>query len=311
MTRFERFIPEFMQYLNQRGYALRSVESYIGDVRMFFVYLEGEKPGIERIDQVTKKDVVDYQISLYYFELKDGKKYSVSAQVKKAVCVKIFFRFMIQKDYLLFNPAADIELPKEPRTLPRNIMTEKEIVEVLQAPDMNTFEGIRNRAIIEVLYSTGIRVSECADLTIYDISEDEGILRVLYGKGSKDRLVAIGKTALRYLRLYLEEARPRYIRDGDITDVLFLRESGQKMTRSDLNRTIKEIMAKTTLKKKVTCHTFRHTCATHLLKHRANIRYIQQQLGHTTLQTTQKYLQVEISDVKAVHKRCHPREKMG
>jgi integrase/recombinase XerD len=310
-TRFDRYIPEFAQFLQQKGYAPRTVESYIGELRHFFRYIEEEKPGIERIDLFTRKDAVDYQISLYTYETPEGKKYSVGTQIIKLVAVKTFFHFLVTRDYLLFNPAADLELPKEPKTLPRNILTEKEIVEILQVPDMNTFEGIRDRAIIEVLYSTGIRVTECSNLTVYDVQEEEGILRINEGKGRKDRLVAIGKTALRYLRLYLEEVRPKYLSEGDDSSILFLKQDGGKLSRRDFSRYLARIIAKTEIKKDVTCHTFRHTCATHLLKHRANIRYIQQQLGHTSLQTTQKYLQVEISDVKAVHRRCHPREKMG
>ena len=309
-SRFEKFIPEFAQYLELRGYAKRSIETYIGDTRMFFGYLHDEKPEIERIDQVTRKDALDYQISLYSHEDEKGKKYGVGTQIRKIVTVKIFFRFLIHNDYLLFNPAADLEIPKDSKKLPRNILTEKEMVEILQTPDMNTFEGIRNRAILEVLYSTGIRVTECANLTVYDVMEDEGVIRIIEGKGRKDRMVAIGKTALRFLRYYLVEVRSRFHKAEDQTTEIFLKGTGQKMTRHDLCHLVQNILAKTSIKKKVSCHTFRHTCATHLLKHKANIRYIQQQLGHASLQTTQKYLQVEISDVKAVHRRCHPREKM-
>ncbi len=309
-TKYEKYIPEFTQYLEQVGSTDRTVESYICYIRVFFTYLESQKQNIERLDQITRKDIIDYQTYIFYVENEKGQKYSIPSQVRVLTAVKSFFRFMLRKDYLLYNPASDFELPKEPQRIPRNILTEKEIVEVLQTPDMNCFTGIRDRAIIEVLYSTGIRASELCNLTIYDIFEDDGILRIIQGKGRKDRMVAIGKTALKYMKYYITGARAKFAPPDDNQGILFIAESGRKFTRQDLASIVKNIMSKTTIKKHVSCHTLRHTCATHLLKHKANIRYIQEQLGHRSLRTTQKYMNVDITDLKAVHKRCHPREKL-
>ena len=308
-TKFEKYIKPYNVYLEQIGNTERTIEGYLIDTRIFLTYLEDHKSAIDRLDQITKKDIVDYQTFLYYFE-NDGNRYTISTQVSKLAAVKVFFRFLVRRDYLLYNPASDIELPREPHRLPRNILTEKEIIKVLEVPDMDIDIGIRDRAMLEVFYSTGIRATELLNLTIYDIYEDEGMLRINQGKGRKDRVVAIGKTALKYIKYYLEQTRLDFVKEHDNEGVLFLHKNGRKMNRKDLSTMMKKIMKQTDIKKLVTCHTLRHTFATHLLKHKANIRYIQQQLGHRSLKTTQKYLRVEIGDLKKEHSRCHPRERM-
>jgi len=310
-TKFEKYVKPFQAYLEQKGHTERTIEGYIGDIRIYFTYLEDTKPSIERIDQITKKDIVDYQTYIYYYENNEGKRYTLSSQVSKLVAVKVFFRFLVRRDYLLYNPASDIELPKEPKRIPRSILTEKEVIKILEAADMETDIGIRDRAILETLYSTGMRVTEVINLTIYDIFEEEGMIRIIQGKGQKDRIIAIGKTALKYIRYYIETVRPKFVKGEDREGILFLHQNGRKMNRKDFSKMMKRILKRTDIKKKVTCHSLRHTCATHLLKHKASIRYIQQQLGHRSLRTTQKYLRVEIGDLKEVHRRCHPREKMG
>lgn len=244
---------------------------------------------------------------LYSCERK-GKPLSLETQYARITPLKSFFRFLLKSNYILYDPTQEIELPKRKKNLPKDIMTKKEVFRLLSKPDPDTPLGLRDRAIMEVLYSTGIRSSELRTLTVYDIDYLNGDLRVVKGKNAKDRVIPIGEIAGNYVEEYIKHARPELTQDsGEKT--LFLTKNGRPINHSNLIWIIKKYVKKAKLKKNITTHSFRHTCATHLLKNRAPIRHIQEILGHYSLETTQIYTRVEVSDLKKVHARCHPREK--
>jgi integrase/recombinase XerD len=225
--------------------------------------------------------------------------------------VRSFFRYLVKSDVLLYDPAASLELPKRKGILPRSVLSKKEMARLLAAPDATTPLGLRDRAMLEVLYSTGIRNAELRALQLYDLDLDRGLLRINDGKNAKDRVVPLGEVACAFLREYLAEARPKLlsVRGGAGEAKVFLSKNGRPLLPLGVIVPIHKHAKAAGIERPVTPHTLRHTFATHLLAGRADIRHIQAMLGHTSVATTQIYTRVEVTDLKAVHHRCHPREK--
>jgi site-specific recombinase XerD len=191
------------------------------------------------------------------------------------------------------------------KRLPRTILTPREVLRILDAVDTRSPQGLRDRAILETFYATGIRASELTGLTPYDVDTEERVLRVVLGKGGKDRNVPLTRAACRAIERYLEKGRPRLVRAR--CRYLFLGSWGGKLNRGMLSLIVRHWTQAAGVKKPVTCHVFRHSVATHLLKGRADIRHIQVLLGHASLGTTERYTRVELQDLKQVIRRAHPR----
>ncbi len=284
-------------------YAPRTVPHYMAQLRPFLAWLE--ERGVDLVE-VKSRDLLAYQTYLYAFRRTDGRPYSAAYQANRLVVLKHFFRFLYRRGYLLHDPAADLELPRLEKRLPRVILTTREAKRVIEAPDTRTPEGLRDRAILETLYATGVRVSELGNLTPYDADTEERVLRVVLGKGRKDRNVPLTRAAAEAIEAYLVKARPR-LQGPRKVRFLFLQARGGKMDRATTARIVTSRAREAGVKKHVTPHTFRHTVATHLLKGRADIRHIQALLGHASLATTQRYTRVEVSDLRRVVERAHPR----
>jgi len=189
------------------------------------------------------------------------------------------------------------------------VPTAKEIKRLLSVPDTSTVLGYRDRTIMEVFYSTGMRLMEVVNLKCTDVDLDHAILIVRQGKGKKDRVVPVGKVAAKYLETYLQGIRPELLQGKEDTNHVFLTVNGGQFSDRALAQRIERHVARVKLSAKVTPHVFRHACATHMIRNRANVRHVQEMLGHAKLDTTQKYLQLTITDLKEAHARCHPREK--
>jgi integrase/recombinase XerD len=215
----------------------------------------------------------------------------------------MFFKYLATENLILTDPAATLELPKEPKRLPRNILTAHEVKKILEAIDTKAVRGIRDRAIIETLYSSGLRATELANLTLNCLNLKEGYLTIENGKGGKDRVVPLGKIACHWIEQYLE-VRPQI---PDPTLFLTMLKPPRPLSREVIAEICAARAGQAGVKKKVTSHTWRHTCATSMLKGGADIRYVQELLGHASLKTTQIYTKVTIQDLKKVHSRCHPR----
>ena len=192
--------------------------------------------------------------------------------------------------------------------MPRGILTRSEARRIINAPDRSCTLGYRDKAILEVLYTTGIRKEELNNLTLNDVDYNDGFLRIIQGKGRKDRIVPLGRICCRYLENYIKSVRPELIKDP-YNNHLFLSSRGNKLSKNVAWELVKKYAKKAKIKKNVSPHTFRHTCATAMLKNKADIRAVQELLGHESLDTTQVYTRVTINDLKEVHSRCHPREK--
>jgi integrase/recombinase XerD len=286
-------------------HAARTVPAYLADVRALLGWLE--EHGIE-LQEVRTQDLLAYQADLLAARKADGKPYSSSLHTNRVTAMKSFFRFLYRRGFLLQDPAAAVEYPRVEHRLPANVLTRQEARRIVEAPDGATNTSLRDRAILETFYATGLRVSELARLTLQDVDTEERLLRVVQGKGGKDRNLPLTAAAAEALEAYLRDARPR-MRGARRSPLLFLAPRGGRMHTSTLNGVVHAWAQKAGVKRRVTCHTFRHSVATHLLKGGANIRHIQALLGHGSLQTTERYTRVEISDLKGVIRRAHPRGK--
>jgi integrase/recombinase XerD len=301
-SKLVRILQDYEEALWVR-HAARTVPGYLADVRGLLEWLEDR--GI-RLADVRTQDLTAYQADLLAAKKTDGTPYSVSFYTNRITAMKSFFRFLFRRGFLLHDAAAAVEYPRVEHRLPANVLTRREAVRIVEAPEPGTTGNLRDRAILETLYATGLRVAELSKLTLHDVDTEEKVVRVVQGKGGRDRNVPLTTAAARAIETYLHEGRPR-MRGARHSLLLFLAPRGGRMHTSTLNAVVHRWGKAAGIKRRVTCHAFRHSVATHLLKGGADIRHIQVLLGHASLQTTERYTRVEISDLKDVIRRAHPR----
>jgi integrase/recombinase XerD len=294
---------QYLQVLNRSDDTLRQ---RINQLNKFIQFLN--ELGVFDIYEIKKEHISMYQKQLYYYLNQKGRQNTAQVQNNGLQAVKSFTIFLKNEGYLTYNPAKDIQYAKIPQSLPKTILNQKEMVKLLDQPNSHNIFGFRDRAILELLYSTGIRRAELLNLKPGDIDYEKGYVRINKGKGRKDRVVPLGKTAAKYLENYSKFIRPDLLRLIDC-EYLFLSLRGRQLSAPQLAWLITKYSKKARLNKTVTPHTFRHTCATHLVQAKANIRCVQEILGHASLDTTQRYIQVSLVDLKETHQLCHPRER--
>ena len=230
--------------------------------------------------------------------------YRTRSSARWLSCVKGFYRHQVHKGRIAVDPSADIDAPKLGRSLP-GALSEREVTGLLAAPDVDDPVGLRDRAMLELLYASGLRISELVGLTMASLNLRQGVLRVV-GKGGKERLVPVGQEALRWIERYVEEARPGLVR-GSPTAALFPSRRGRPMTRQTFWHAVKRYAAQAGIDRAVSPHTLRHAFATHLLNHGADLRAVQMMLGHADLSTTQIYTHIAQRRLKSLHQDHHPR----
>ncbi|MDQ7086440.1 MAG: tyrosine-type recombinase/integrase [Acidobacteriota bacterium] len=307
--RFELQIVRFLERMRVAGFSPRTIDSYRSHIGFFLAWLDRET-NVEEVTAVTPEILHGYQTWLYGYTDDGGRGLAIATQAARLSVVRAFFRWLVKTDVLLYDPAAGLELPKRKGILPRSVLTKKEVERLLAAPDVTTPLGLRDRAMLEVLYSTGIRNAELRALTVYDLDLDRGLVRINEGKNAKDRVVPLGEVACRWLREYLDVARPKLlVRDNAGEQTVFLSKNGRPLLPLGVIDRIRRLAKAAGIERPVTPHSMRHTFATHMLRGRADIRHIQAMLGHASVATTQIYTRVEVTDLKTVHRRCHPREK--
>jgi integrase/recombinase XerD len=234
---------------------------------------------------------------------------SFATQINFLAAVRCWFKWLARQNHVAANPASELDLPKRPQTLPRNVLTVAEVEKVMDGPDVSGPIGVRDRAILEVLYSTGMRRMEVAGLRLSDIDRERQTVLIRQGKGKKDRVVPIGERAVAWVDRYLEEGRDRLAVGDGAGDTLFLTHFGLPFTTDRLTDLVAGYIDRAEIGKRGSCHTFRHTMATLLLEAGADIRFIQVMLGHASVSTTQVYTQVSIRALVEVHRACHPAGK--
>jgi site-specific recombinase XerD len=296
-----RVLGLFEDELRQR-YSTRTAPEYLAHVREFLSWLENK--GLS-LGSLRRSDLVSYQAELVGLRKRDGKPYSVGFHLNRLSALKSFFGLLLRRQVVLTDPTSGLERPRVELRLPRTILTVSEARRLVEAPKGKTPAVLRDRAMLETLYATGVRASELIALGPYDVDTTDGLLQVVHGKGGKDRNVPLTRSACRALEEYLSQARPQLLQRSK--GPLFVSPRGRPFQRATLARVVGYWAKRAGLRKRVTPHVLRHSVATHLLKRGADIRHIQELLGHERLSTTERYTRVEISDLQAVVKRAHPR----
>jgi integrase/recombinase XerD len=292
-------LKDFKLYLKiERGLSQNSIDSYSRDILSLISYLEAHAITI------TPIDISSELIQQFIYE--SAKHINARSQSRLISGLRSFFSYLIFEDYRTDNPLDLIESPKIGRKLP-DTLSEEEIDRIIQAIDLGTPEGERNRAILETLYGCGLRVSELVNLKLSDLFFDEGFIKVT-GKGDKQRFVPIVDSTIKYINIYRSEIRNYINIQAGFEDTLFLNRRGKQLTRAMIFTIIKQLVKKIGLNKNVSPHTFRHSFATHLLQNNADLRAIQLMLGHESITTTEIYVHLDKSHLTEVVEKYHPRK---
>lgn len=300
LTRYQAAFHEWEAVV---GYSPRTIASQRHALGRFIAW--ADERGLTRPQDVTRPILERYQRHVYHYRKHNGAPLSVSAQLGLLLPLQAWFKWLTKQNHILYNPAADLDLPVRPKALPKGLMSVAQVEEVMNGCDVDSAGGLRMRAMLETLYSTGIRRFELAELELCDIDLERGALMVRRGKGAKDRLVPIGERACAWVDKYLREVRPELAtRLDDVT--LFLDDDGAPFEAGKLGDRVKRQLTAAGIAHPGACHLFRVACATHMLENGADIRFIQSLLGHAKLDTTQIYTQVSLAKLKEVHNATHP-----
>jgi len=291
----ENYLEEFLEYLQQvKGYSDQTLRAYSSDMRQFLDFLAGY--GEEDLFDLERKTFRAYLANL------TTAAYAKRTLARKLATLRSFFRFQMKKGRIKQHPMAGLKNPRLEKPLPK-FLDEEEVMTLLDAPAMRNGKlSKRDQGILEILYSTGIRVSELVGINVEDIDFSNEVLRVR-GKGKKERLVPVGRTALNALEYYLDERGAT--REG--SEAVFLNRFGNRITDRSIRRIIQKYCRAASLLKQVSPHTIRHTFATHLLNHGAQLRAVQELLGHANLSTTQIYTHIATDRLKTIYDQTHPR----
>ncbi|MBN3039994.1 MAG: site-specific tyrosine recombinase XerD [Candidatus Omnitrophica bacterium] len=292
----ELYIEAFFDYLRvEKGLSDNTIYSYAEDLKKYVEYLKKNK--INEPNKINRKSISDFLFILR----KNISPISISRVLST---IKSFHRFLLREKISSADPSHLIDTPKVDKKIP-NFLSFEEVSSLLKAPNLKNKQGIRDRAILELMYATGLRVSELVTLKYGDLNIDVGFLKCK-GKGSKERIVPLGKTAERFLTKYTSESRPKLLKNHECLN-LFVAQGGKKLSRQSVWKIIKAAVKKAGIRKKVSPHTLRHSFATHLLEGGADLRSVQAMLGHASITTTQIYTHVNQLRLKKIHKQYHPR----
>ena len=294
---------EFLDAQRARNYSEATIHIRTYQLEVFATWAEARD--VRRPQEVTRPILERYLRHLYHRRKEDGRPISVTAQLSAIGAVRAYFRWLNKQNVLLWNPAADLELPRMERRLPKGVLTADEAEKILALPDLSTPTGLRDRAMLEVLYSTGMRRKELVGLEVFDIDTERGTALIRKGKGNKDRMVPVGERALAWVERYVHDGRPELVVSAS-EKALFLTPMGEPYVPESLSNLVMRYVEAAKINKKGACHLFRHTAATLMLEGGADIRYIQELLGHASVKTTQIYTQVSIRKLQQVHAETHP-----
>jgi integrase/recombinase XerD len=291
------YLDEFINYMNiERGLSGNTTRSYRSDLKKFISFL-GEK-GKHGFEKVKRDDVMDFLMA------EKDRGLQPSSLSRALVSIRMFFRFMTIEGYLRRDVTEVIESPRLWKRLPQ-VLSISEVELLLRQPDISTTQGLRDRALLEVLYASGLRASELVGLRVEDVNLQSGFVQA-WGKGGKERIVPLGRKAAKAIEEYLKKSRPLLLKKKS-SPHLFISRLGKLFTRGWLWCLMKKYITQAGIKKKVSPHTLRHSFATHILSRGADLRVIQELLGHSNIGTTQIYTHVDRERLKEVHRKFHPR----
>jgi len=297
-----RYMHSHFDWLLTHGYSQDTVRARRIAFKRFIAW--AAERGIASPTEITLPILERYQRHLFLYRKPDGSPLTLGTQHGCLAPLKTFFKWLTREHHILYNPASELQLPKQPKRLPRTILSVQDVEAVLNEAAPQSPQGLRDRAMLEVLYSTGLRRMELAALKVYDVDLRRKLVFVREGKGRKDRVVPVGERALAWLDRYLTEVRPQFL--AGETEALFLTDYGEPITPDYLAAKVKRYLAFAGIDRPGATHLFRHACATHMLENGADIRYIQAMLGHEQLATTEIYTHVSIDKLQQIHAATHP-----
>jgi len=300
---FPQLIVTFCDAMGAKGLATSTIDTRRRMLAMLAAWLADR--GVTRPADVTKPMLDRYQRWLFHYRKPDGHPLTFRAQHGRLVAVRAFFKWAARQNLILYNPASELELPRIEKRLPAAVLTISEAEQVLGQPNLESPNGLRDRAMLETFYSTGMRRMELASLQLFDLDFERHTVFVRQGKGRKDRMIPIGDRALVWIRRYLIDVRPRWAAEPD-EGWLFITFDGNQFSAPRLTQMARNYIKKSGVGKPGACHLFRHTMATLMLEGGADIRHIQAMLGHAKLDTTQIYTQVSIRHLQQIHAATHP-----
>lgn len=289
----EKYLKDFLDFIKiERGYSENTIKAYRRDLDHFSKYSKASKP-----KDVDREEIISYLEHMY------DNGFSVASAERKLACLKSFFKYFLREGKLDKNPTGDIKLPKKAKRLPKALGI-GETIRLITSPREKDHISIRDAALLEMLYATGMRASEIVGLDIADINLSVSFVRCL-GKGSKERIVPINKVTLKAIKEYFEKGRPEFPQKDD--KALFIDKNGRRLSRQGLWYIIKKYVKRSGVKGNTSPHTLRHSFATHLLEKGADLRSVQEMLGHADISTTQIYTSVSRARLKRVYNKAHPR----
>lgn len=291
----EIILSDFLNYLIlERGLSDNTVKAYKVDMKKFFIFLDKKGLGLASL---KRESISDF--------LWDQREYGLesSTVARNLVALKVFFRFLAREEYVSEDPTEAMESPKLWKRLPETLSV-NEVERIILASRGKNAQNIRDLAILELLYASGLRISELVNLKLVDVNLEIGFVKCR-GKGGKERIVPMGKKAAGAIEVYVKQARGKYLKGT--SDYIFLNKSGKKISRQSCWKILKKYASLASVKKNISPHTLRHSFATHLLEHGADLRSVQEMLGHANISTTQIYTHIDREYLKQIHKKYHPR----
>jgi integrase/recombinase XerD len=301
-----RYMHAHFEWMLTHGYSADTVRARRIALRRFIGWCAERQ--LDDPCAITAPILERYQRHLFYYRKADGTPLTLGSQHGCLAPLKTFFKWLTREHHIASNPASELQLPKQPKRLPRTLLAVQDIDAILHEAEPTTPAGLRDRAMLELLYATGLRRMEVPALARYDVDLNRRLVFVREGKGRRDRVVPLGERAAAWLEKYLIDARPQLL--AAETDALFVSDYGEAITPAWLADKVKRYMAFAGIDKPGATHLFRHACATHMLENGADIRYIQEMLGHANLATTEIYTHVSIDKLQKIHAATHPAGKL-
>lgn len=296
------YMEAHFEWMQIKGYSTDTVRARRQALRRFIVWCDDR--GVHQPADISKAVLARYQRHLFYYRKPDGQPLTLGSQHGALAPLKTWFKWLARENHILYNPASELELPKVPKHLPRAILSVPEVEAILREAETDTLYGLRDRALLELLYSSGLRRMEVAKLALYDLDPNRRLLFVREGKGAKDRVVPVGERALAWLERYLTEARPQLLAID--SPALFVTDYGEPVSPEFVATKVKRYMQFAGIHKPGATHLLRHAMATHMLEAGADVRVLQALLGHAQLNTTEIYTHVSIEHLRAIHDATHP-----
>jgi integrase/recombinase XerD len=299
-------ILSYLQWMAVTQYAVLSCKTRRSDLHIFYQWCLDRS--LLRPQEITRVIVEQYQRYLFHFHQANGQPLSVVRQSSLLISVRGLFKWLAKYNHILYNPTSELDMPQKGHYLPQNILTHSEVDSILNQPDINHPLGYRDRAILETLYSTGVRRKELCQLATFDLNREKGTLSIRHGKGNRDRMIPIGDRAMAWIYQYETKTRPKINKKQ--SDALFLNYKGDPFSADGLSHLVHRYIKQAGIQKSGCCHMFRHSMATLMLENGADTRIIQKILGHAKLESTQIYTKVSIQLLKETHNITHPGAKL-